>query len=49
MILHARKEQVDRLDLEEIDYYISGREDTLRKISLIFVSSLRILSALDVA
>jgi len=32
IILHVRKERVDRLDLDKIDEnYVSGRRDTLRK------------------
>ena len=37
MILRVHKEQVDRLDLERVgENYVSGREDTLRKIGLFF-------------
>ena len=36
MILHAHKEQVDWLDFDKIaENYVSGREDTLRKIGLL--------------
>jgi len=36
IILHIHKEQVDRLDFDKIgENYVSGRENTLRRIGLL--------------